>query len=213
MSLAALCWAGFAAIAYLVEGGRTAAFDRAGMLLFRRSGDLQPLGPDWLTGAIHAVTTLGDGIVRHPVSIAGAVFLLVRKLRHEALWLVLTIFPAAELSNLIKNLIARPRPMLVPYRDNFLGYSFPSSHSFNSPVVWIALAIVLVPLLRPGRSPRNWVIAATLLSLGIAFSRVWLGVHWPSDAIAGWLGGVGWLLIALTLRPRRAAEPQSTVQV
>jgi undecaprenyl-diphosphatase len=118
----------------------------------------------------------------------------------------LTIAGGWLVNSAIKALVGRPRPEIVPHLTEAGGASFPSGHSFNSAVVFIAIALAFATL--SSRQPVRLTIigSAILLSLLVAGSRVWLGVHFPSDVVAGWLGGAGWaFLAAAMLRPTARA--------
>jgi undecaprenyl-diphosphatase len=111
---------------------------------------------------------------------------------------------------IVKGLVGRPRPEIVPHLTEAGGASFPSGHAFNSAVVYIAIALASATL-SARKSVRLTIIgAAIVLSLFIAWTRVWLGVHFPSDVIAGWLGGAGWAFLAAGLlqRPSEAAAEE-----
>ena len=202
----AVCWAGFALVVVAVLGGRAAGFDAAGLRLFRTGIDLHPRGAPWLTEAVRDYTALGGVLLRHLIAVAALVGLLFLRLRREATLLALTIVGGWVVNSGLKLLVGRPRPDLVPHLTEAGGLSFPSGHSFNSAVVFIAIALAFAAL-SPRRSVRaTIVLAAMLLTLMVALSRVWLGVHYPSDAIAGWLGGAGWAFLASALlyRPAKA---------
>ena len=105
-------------------------------------------------------------------------------------------------------MIGRERPEIVPHLMEAGGASFPSGHSFNAAVIYIAIALAFATF-SARQSVRVTIIAtAILLSLAIAWSRVWLGVHFPTDVIAGWLGGAGWAFLATVLlhRPIKAVS-------
>lgn len=202
-----LCWAGFAPIAVLMESGRSAAFDAAGLELWREAPDLSiPHGPAWLLEAVRDYTALGGTLLRHLFAIGAVVTLLFLRLRREAVLLGATVIGGWIVGSLLKALFARPRPEIVPHLMAAGGASFPSGHSFNSAVVYIAMALAFAAI-SPRRSVRWTVIGGALaLTLLIALSRVWLGVHYPSDAVAGWLGGSGWAFLASALlyKPAKA---------
>ena len=202
----AVCWLGFALVVAAVLGGRSAEFDAAGLRLFRTGIDLHPRGAPWLSEAVRDYTALGGVLLRHVVAIGALVALLFLRLRREATLLALTIVSGWAVNSAIKALVGRPRPEIVSHLTEAGGSSFPSGHSFNSAVVYISIALVFAAL-----SPRltvraTIVLAAMLLTMLVALSRVWLGVHYPSDAIAGWLGGAGWAFTASALlyRPAKA---------
>ena len=207
----AVCWVGFALVVAAVLSGRSEAFDAAGLRLWRTGIDLHPRGAPWLSEAVRDYTALGGVLLRHTVAIGALVALLFLRLRREAMLLALTIVSGWAVNSAIKALVGRPRPELVSHLTEAGGSSFPSGHSFNSAVVYIAIALAFAAL-SPRQSVRaTIVLAAMVLTLLIAFSRVWLGVHYPSDVIAGWLGGAGWAFAASALlyRPAKAVADKS----
>ncbi|MBY9062693.1 phosphatase PAP2 family protein [Sphingomonas yunnanensis] len=184
---------GVALLALLVWGGAPLAWDRAIMLALRVPGDpAQPIGPRWLHAALVDVTALGSGTVLTLV-VAGTIgLLLVRRL-----WLTAALVAAATISGSIvaaqaKHWVGRPRPELVDHLVQVTGLSFPSGHATNSALVYLTLA-GLVAQVADGRAVRSYIFAVAILLTGtIGVSRVYLGVHWPSDVLAGWCAGTGW---------------------
>ncbi len=205
----AICWAGFAAMVVLVQTGRTGWLDSTGLLLWRDS-DLRPLGPPLLLEAVRDVTALGGVLLRNVIAVIALVALLILRLRREAVILAGTVIGGWLVNSAIKALVGRPRPDIVPHLTEAGGASFPSGHSFNAAVVYIAIALAFAAM-SPRHGIRIGIVAgAAVLSLLVASSRVWLGVHFPSDVIAGWLGGAGWALFATALldRPAKAVAEQ-----
>jgi undecaprenyl-diphosphatase len=202
-----LCWLGFAAMVIAVHAGATGGFDHVGLTIWRSPVALTPLGPIWLLEGVRDLTALGGVLLRNLFAIGAVVALLFLRLRREATLLALTVGSGWLVNGAIKHAVGRPRPTIVPHLTEAGGASFPSGHSFNSAVVYIAIALAFATL--SGRHPvRVTIIGAALAaSLVIAWSRVWLGVHFPSDVVAGWLGGVGWAFLAQALlyRPAKAA--------
>lgn len=208
----AVCWVGFALVVAAVLSGRSAEFDAAGLRLSRTGIDLHPRGAPWLSEAVRDYTALGGVLLRHIFAIGALVALLFLRLRREAMLLALTIVSGWAVNSAIKALVGRPRPELVSHLTEAGGSSFPSGHSFNSAVVYIAIALAFAAL-SPRQSVRaTIVLAAMVLTLLIAFSRVWLGVHYPSDVIVGWLGGAGWAFAASALlyRPAKAVADKTS---
>ena len=208
----AVCWAGFALVVVAVLGGRSAEFDATGLRLFRTGIDLQPRGSPWLAEAVRDYTALGGVLLRNLIAIAALVALLFLRLRREATLLALTIVSGWVVNSAIKTLVGRPRPDLVPHLTEAGGLSFPSGHSFNSAVVYISIALAFAAL-SPRQTVRATIVATAMaLTLLVALSRVWLGVHYPSDAIAGWLGGAGWAFLASALlyRPAKAVADKAS---
>ena len=197
LTVAFACWLGFALVAWWQESGASAAFDRAGLLYWRQAPQLGPVGPALLTDAMQALTVVGSGTFRIVLALIVVAVLLARRHNRESVMLVALMTLPAATNSVLKWLFARPRPDIVPHLTSFGDLSFPSGHSLNGAATYLGLALILA-----GLSPHRrgiWIAAALCLSLAIAFSRVWLGVHYPTDAIAGWLGGTGWALIVTTL--------------
>lgn len=201
---AALCWAGFAVVALLVMNGHGASLDSAGLRAWRSGAELGAPGPAWLTEQIRDITALGGVTLRNLIAIGAISALLFLRLKREALLLAATIMGGWAAGSLLKLLVGRPRPDIVPHLMEVTGHSFPSGHSFNAAVVFIALGLAFAALSR--RRAVRWTIigSAVALSLLIALSRVLLGVHYPSDVLAGWLGGAGWAFLATALLHRPA---------
>lgn len=195
---AVLCWLCFAVVTGLVLTGKSADIDRSGLLLWR-GADLHPLGPAGLLEPIRDITALGGVLLRSLAVLATFAGLWMVQARRPAAVLLLTVLSGWIANSLLKHLFARPRPDIVPHLAEAGGMSFPSGHSFNGALVYLAIALALA-----ARSDRaivrcSLVSAAAGLSLSIAFTRIWLGVHWPSDVIAGWLAGAGWAFAVAAL--------------
>lgn len=202
----ALCWAGFAVVTAAVLTGRSEGIDSAGLLFWRRGATLLPVGPEWLLEAVRDLTALGGVFLRNLIALGAIVALVFLRLRREAVLLAATIAGGWIVNTLVKLAVGRPRPLIVPHLTDAGGQSFPSGHSFNAAVVYIAIALAFAAM-SPKRSVRWTLVSlAIVLSMGVAVSRVWLGVHFPSDVMAGWLGGAGWafLAVAMLQRPAKA---------
>jgi undecaprenyl-diphosphatase len=199
-----LCWAGFLLLVWVVITGRTAGFDEPGLLFWRTGARLVPKGPKFLLEAVRDLTSLGGVLLRNLIAIGAVTALLFLRLRREAILLALTVIGAWLVEGAIKGLVGRPRPEIVPHLTEAGGASFPSGHAFNSAVVYIAIALAFATL-SARESVRLTIIGtAIVLSLVVAWTRVWLGVHFPSDVAAGWLGGAGWAFLAAALLQRPA---------
>jgi undecaprenyl-diphosphatase len=205
MAIAILCWIGFAIVLWLVETGRTTALDSAGLLVWR-AGDLRPLGPAWLLEGVRDLTALGGVLLRNLFALSAVVALLFIRRRREAALFVLTVISGWLVDDAIKTLVARARPQIVPHLTEAGGASFPSGHSFNAALVYLAMALTFAAITPRAAVRRTIIAVAVLTSLAVAWSRVWLGVHWPSDVIAGWLGGAGWAFLASAVLDRAARE-------
>lgn len=214
LAVAALCWAGFLLLVWLVATQRTGGLDRSGLLYWRTGAGLVPKGPPWLLEGVRDLTSLGGVLLRNLVVIGAIVALLFLRLRREAVLLALTVVGAWAVEGAIKDLVGRPRPLIVPHLTEAGGASFPSGHAFNSAVVYIAIALAFATL-SARESVRLTIIGVAIaLSLVVAWTRVWLGVHFPSDVAAGWLGGAGWAFLAAALlqRPAEAAADSEAAE-
>jgi undecaprenyl-diphosphatase len=179
----------------LVEGDG-ASIDRAIMLWMRVPGHPEmPAGPHWLPSAMRDVTALGSSTILTGVVAMTAIFLALRgRLRSLALVLLATTLGSLVIT-LIKALVSRSRPDLIDRLMQETSHSFPSGHAANSAIVYLTLATLLFPVLNERRM-RMFVIAAALILTGaIGVSRVYLGVHWPSDVLVGWVFGAGWAIL------------------
>ncbi len=201
---AALYWAGFLAIVMLVQTGKVADLDTFGLQFWRTGADLRPAGPPWLLEAVRDISALGGVLLRNVIAISAAVALLFLRLRKEAIWLAATVISGWVVNSLLKLIIGRARPEVVPHVTEASGMSFPSGHSFNAAVVFIAIALAFSALSQRQSARLALIGSAAVLTLLVAISRVWLGVHFPSDVAAGWLGGAAWAFTASALLHRRA---------
>jgi undecaprenyl-diphosphatase len=204
LAVSALCWAGFLLVTWLVATGRTSGFDQPGLLVWRTGAGLVPKGPKFLLEGVRDLTSLGGVLLRNLFAIGAIVALLFLRLRREAILLALTVAGAWLVEGVIKGLVGRPRPAIVPHLTEAGGASFPSGHAFNSAVVYIAIALAFATLSARESVRLTIVGAAIAVSLIVAWTRVWLGVHFPSDVLAGWLGGAGWAFLAAALLQRPA---------
>ena len=119
----------------------------------------------------------------------------------SALWLTLTIAFGTALNLMLKQIFAAPRPDLLPHLDIVHSYSFPSGHAAGNMMVFGALAMLA--------GTRGAFAAAAAMITLIGVSRVWLGVHWPSDVTAGWIEGLGWLALCSVWLPSGRREDES----
>ena len=201
----------FAELAEEVGEGDTRTFDRAVLLGLRTARNLSdPIGPLWLEKAAIDVTSLGSITVLALVSLAAIGFLLVVRKRAAALLVLVSVGGGQLLSSLLKEVFERPRPDLVPHVVQIVTASFPSGHAMLSAVTYLTLGTLLARV-QPLRRVKVYLFAvAVLLTLLIGVSRVYLGVHWPTDVLAGWCVGAAWAmlcwLVAVWLQRRGQVE-------
>lgn len=207
LAVSAVCWAGWAVMIWAVLTQRTGGLDSSGLMWLRSGPDFGALGAGYVTEAVRDITALGGVFLSTLATIAAVVALLFLKLRREALLFAATVILGWMLNNTMKALVGRERPSLVPHLTDAGGMSFPSGHSFASAMIYIGMALAFASLSKR-HSVRYVVIgSAMVISALIAWSRVLLGVHYPSDVIAGWLGGAAWAFLAeaLLYKPAKAA--------
>ena len=163
---------------------------------FRTGEALGPRGPELVFESVRDVTALGGVFLRNLFALAAVVALLFLKLRREAFLYAATVMTGWLANTGLKLLVGRERPQIVPHLTEAGGESFPSGHSFSAAVVWIGMAIAFAAISKRHSVRYTIIGAAMLLSAGVAWSRVMLGVHFPSDVVAGWMGGAGWAFLA-----------------
>jgi undecaprenyl-diphosphatase len=211
VGFAAAIW-GYLNNASEVGEGETTALDRRLLLALRNPADLSdPIGSRSFEEAMRDVTALGGFTVLTLVTIVAVLLFLFHGRRRHALVMAAAAILAEVGSDILKNIYARPRPELVPHGAYVYSGSFPSGHSMLSGAIYLTLA-VLIASLEPRRPTKILVFTlAILLMTAIGFSRIYLGVHWPSDVLAGWCGGgafaiLAWIaLIQIGGRPRGPA--------
>lgn len=202
---------GFFSLAGQVAEGDTKGLDERLLLALRRPGDLaQPIGPAWLPETMRDITAFGSvfGIVY--VTACVVLYLVMTARRKAALFVVVAMGGGEVLSTVLKMFYRRPRPDLVPHGMETFTASFPSGHAMLSAIAYLTLAILLARISR-GRRVKAFVLTlgvATTLLVGI--SRIYLGVHWPSDVLAGWCVGAAWAslcwFVALQLQRQHVVE-------
>ncbi len=192
----AALWA-FIDIADGVSNGETASIDRRIVLGLRNPADLaDPIGPRGFEEAVRDVTALGGFTVLTLVTVLATVALAFHGKRRQALVLAVTVALAELSTELLKLAFGRDRPDLVPHGGFVYSNSFPSGHSTLSAATFLTLAAILASLEPERRAKAVVVGVAVLLVAAIGASRVYLGVHWPSDVLGGWALGATWALLA-----------------
>ena len=211
-SLAAGVWL-FAALADEVMEGGTRKFDTTLLLALRRPGDLQPLGPPAVLNAARDISALGGPAVLTLLTAAVSLFLALNGKKHMALFVCGSIGSGLLVSSLLKDSFDRPRPDIVPHEVYAASYSFPSGHSMLSALTYLTLGAILARSHERKLLKAYFLLLATFLTGLIGVTRVYLGVHWPTDVLAGWTAGAVWALVcwllARWLQTRHTLEPEA----
>lgn len=182
--------------------GDTQAVDSRLILALREPGDLNnPIGSRGVEEAVRDITALGGTTLVVVVTLVSVLAFVFHKKRIHALVMGGAVLAAWGSSQFTKGLFSRPRPDLVPHEVYVYTGSFPSGHSTMSTAAFLTLAMLIASLEVKRRSKALAMTLAALIVVGVGFSRVYLGVHWPSDVLAGWCLGAGWALVGwLALR-------------
>lgn len=190
----------FIQIAEEVFEGDTKAFDQWVLLALRNPADhQQPIGPAWLTATIEDITALGSTFTLTFVTCAVVGWLILSGKRHAALLLLVAVAGGTVLSQALKSLFDRPRPDLVAHGVDVFTASFPSGHAMLSAVTYLTLAALIMRVSERRAIKLYVLVLALLLTVLIGLSRLFLGVHWPTDVLAGWSLGAAWALLVWTV--------------
>lgn len=210
LTLAAMAWA-FVEIADEVSEGETREVE-ASVLLALRDADGSPAGPWWLEDMGEDITALGSVSVLTLVTLVAIGFLLLQRNRRTAVFVVVAVGGGMLLSSLLKDAFGRPRPDLVAHAVEVRTPSFPSGHSLMAGVTYLTLG-ALIARVQPKRRLKLYLLGvAAGVTLLVGVSRVYLGVHWPTDVLAGWTLAAAWALacwlVARLLQRRGRIDPE-----
>lgn len=204
----------FAEFVDRVVEGQTRAFDETVLLAFRdRNNPSYPIGPVWLQIMFRDVSPLGGYAVVMLISLTVIGYLLMDGKRAAALLVLVSVGGGAALSNLLKFAIARPRPDLVARLVEVNTTSFPSGHATLAAVTYLTLGALLSRLEGQRRVKIYVLTVALALTFMIGVSRIYLGVHWPTDVLAGWCVGSAWAMLCwrIALALQRSGDVESDV--
>lgn len=209
---AAAIWA-FIELADEVLEGTVDGIDRRLLLALRDAADpSEPLGPGWFHEMARDFTALGSTAVLGLVTAAAVGFLLLDRKRHAAIVVLAAVLGGQLISTLLKMGFDRPRPDLVPHGALVYTASFPSGHSMMAAVTYLTLGALLASVHASWRVKLYFLGIAVAITLLVGVSRVYLGVHWPSDVAGGWTVGAAWAALCWLgmrrLQRQGAVEPE-----
>ena len=198
-----------------IQEGETSYFDRWLLLALRQRTDLnQPIGPGWLRPAMVDITALGGVTVLTLLTVTVIGYLVAARNYGTAVLVAAATLSGSLLERFLKLAFERARPAIVPHFVEIHSLSFPSGHATNSAIVFLTLGALLARAQTERRTRIYVVAAAMILTVLIGCSRVYVGVHWPTDVVAGWAIGGSWALlwwaIGVRFRPRISTDGTPT---
>lgn len=202
--IAGALW-GFVGVAEEMSEGDLHSFDETLLLALRVAGQPDnPIGGPEIEIAMRDLTALGGVTVLTVMTLSVMTYLILARQKASAAFLGLAIVGGQVISGLAKFGFDRPRPDLVSHAVEVSSSSFPSGHSMMAAVTYLTLAVMLGRAEPRASIRRFYIVLAGILALLVGVSRVYLGVHWPSDVLAGWSLGAAWALGVAMLADRMA---------
>jgi undecaprenyl-diphosphatase len=192
------------------DAGEAHGYDEKILLAMREVGNpADPIGPPWMEEMGRDLTALGGFTILTGLTLASLGLMLMLGRKRLALLTLVAIAGGMQVSAMLKEFFDRPRPDLVPHGVLVTSASFPSGHAMMAAVVYLTLGVLLART-QPYLRLRLFIITlSVIITLLVGVSRVYLGVHWPTDVLAGWMVGGIWALtfglIALKISPRKGA--------
>jgi undecaprenyl-diphosphatase len=205
-SVCLLLW-GFLALASEVMEGDTKALDTRILVSLRNADDpSRPIGPAWVESALLDLTAIGGPTVLALVVFAVIGFLALQTRYHTALVVLITA-ASGEVANIaIKNAFMRPRPTVVPHLREAFSTSFPSGHAMESAIIYLTLGAMLMRLAERRITKLYCMGMAIVVTFLVGMSRVYLGVHYPTDVLGGWIFGFMWASLCWLVSQRFEEE-------
>lgn len=215
LGICCLCSAFFVFLAYLVQTGETPEWDKTLLLMFRNSEDLSRMGgPGWLGQVMQDFSAIGGTAVQTLIEIGVVVYFILARRYRSAGFMLAVIISGLALSMALKAGFNRPRPDLVVHHSYVFTKSFPSGHSMMSAITFLTCGVLFASSQSERRMQGFAFISAVFLTVLVGVSRVYLGVHWPSDVLAGWSLGAAWValwvFIAVIFFKRKDSRPIDT---
>jgi undecaprenyl-diphosphatase len=193
----------FVSLAGEVTEGDTQAFDTKILRALRDPADpSKPIGPAWIEDSLLDLTAIGGSTVLTLVILAVIGFLVLQTRYRTALVVAITSGSGELLNAAMKHVFHRPRPSIVPHLRAVFSTSFPSGHAMESAIVYLTLGAILMRASET-RVTKMYILGiAVLLTTLVGVSRVYLGVHYPTDVIGGWIVGFMWASVCWLVAQR-----------
>jgi undecaprenyl-diphosphatase len=207
----------FALLADEVMEGGTAGVDRSILLAMRSPGNPAiPIGGPVAEEAARDVTALGGVTILTFLTVVIGSYSMLAGRRRMALFIWSSVVTGMVVASGLKFVFGRPRPDLVPHLAYVEHSSFPSGHAMLSAITYLTLGALLARSESRKRVKAFFMIVASVMTVSVGVTRVYLGVHWPTDVLAGWTAGAVWALLCWTaatwLQRRRQIETESSLE-
>ncbi len=201
----------FSKLASEVLEGETQRFDRQILSALRDPSDRsRPIGPAWLLSGALDITALGSATVLGLTVLAVTGFFVLQGMWRRGLFVFVASFGGWFINGALKQMFQRPRPDVVPHLRETMSLSFPSGHALTSAVVYLTLGALLMRVAERRLTKIYCMAVAMMATFVVGASRVYLGVHYPTDVIAGWLIGLSWALVCWMIE--RSLERRAGLQ-
>jgi undecaprenyl-diphosphatase len=202
----------FSEVADEVMEAETDHFDAVILRAFRHPGDPSiGLGPKWMPTVVGDLTSLGGAAVLTLIVLIVLAFLLLRRKWGSAVLVLCASAGGAVISTVLKSFFQRPRPSVVPHLTEVTSMSFPSGHSMLSAVIYLTLGALLARTTKDRKVKAFFIFTALFITVMVGTTRVYLGVHYPTDVLAGWCAGSTWALLCVVvarwLQKKHVVEP------
>lgn len=197
----------FIRLAGEVMEGSTQALDLRILRALRKAEDpAKPIGPDWMEFALLDLTALGGPTVLGLVVFAVVGFLCLQARYRTALIILVTSVSGELVNNVMKHAFMRARPTIVPHLREAISTSFPSGHAMDSAIIYLTLGTVLMRVAERRLTKIYCLVVGFVLTLLVGVSRVYLGVHYPTDVVGGWILGFVWASLCWLVAVRFEAD-------
>lgn len=203
----------FISLAGEVMKGDTQALDAKILRALRSADDpAKPAGPEWIEFALLDLTALGGPTILGLVVCAVVGFLLLQTRYRTALAILVTSLSGELVDGVMKQAFMRPRPTIVPHLREVVSTSFPSGHAMDSAIIYLTLGAMLMRVAERRLTKLYCLAVALVLTFLVGASRVYLGVHYPTDVVGGWILGFVWASLCWLVAERFEADTGVTAE-